>query len=63
MDDTYGLTEIAAEIAELQRQLDGAYQQRAETILAAVSEGHSLRDIGELLGISHTAVAKAIVGM
>jgi len=54
---------VADEIAELKRQLNAAYQQRAEAILAAVSDGHSLRDIAEFLGISHTAVAKPIVGL
>ena len=63
VDDTYGLGKIADEIAELQRQLNAAYERRAEAILAAVSDGHSLRDISEFLGISHTAVAKAIVGL
>ena len=63
VDDTYGFGDIADEIAELQRQLNAAYERRAEAILAAVSDGHSLRDISEFLGISHTAVAKAIVGL
>jgi DNA-binding NarL/FixJ family response regulator len=63
VDDTYGLGEIADEILSRQRQLDDAYKRRSETILEALSDGHSLREIAEFLGISHTMVAKAIVGL
>ena len=47
----------------LQKQLDDAYKRRSEAILAALSDGHSLRDVAELLGVSHTMVAKAIAGV
>jgi DNA-binding NarL/FixJ family response regulator len=63
VEDRYGLCDIADEILALQRQLDDAYKRRSETILEALSDGHSLRDIAEFLGISHTAVAKAIAGV
>jgi DNA-binding NarL/FixJ family response regulator len=63
VEDDYGLGKIADEITDLQRRLNSAYEQRAQAILEALSDGHSLRDIGELLGISHTMVAKAIVGL
>ena len=35
----------------------------AELVRAALSDGHSLRDVAELLGVSHTMVAKAIAGV
>jgi len=63
VDDTYGLGEIADALLARQRQLDDAYKRRFETILEALSDGHSLREIAEFLGISHTMVAKAIVGL
>ena len=63
MDDVYGLGEVADEIDDLRRQLEDAYESRVGAILEAMADGHSLREIAEHLRMSHTAVAKAIVGL
>jgi len=56
------LAEIAAEIEELRDQLDDAYARRADLITEALNYGNSLRDIAEVMGVSHTAVRKAMRG-
>jgi len=56
------LAEIAAEIEELRDQLDDAYARRADLIIEALNYGNSLRDIAEVMGVSHTAVRKAMRG-
>ena len=37
--------------------------KQARRLLHALSEGHSLHDVAELLGVSHTTVAKAVAGV
>ena len=59
--DDHGLSEIAAEIEDLQAQLDRARERRIEAILAAVDDGWRLHDIAEALGISQTEVRKVIL--
>ena len=61
MADDHGLSEIAAEIEDLQAQLDRARERRIQAILAAVDDGWRLHDIAEALGISHMEVRKAIL--
>jgi DNA-binding MarR family transcriptional regulator len=63
VDDVYGLGEVADEIANLRRQLEDAYESRVARIMAAMADGHSLREVAEHLRMSHTAVAKALDGM
>jgi DNA-binding NarL/FixJ family response regulator len=63
VEDTYGLSEVADELEDLQEQLRDAYASRVEAILEALADGHSLRDIATHLRISHTAVAKALDGV
>ena len=62
MDNGYGLGDIADEIDDLRQQLQDAYESRVETILEALADEHSLREIAEHLRMSHTAVAKALDG-
>jgi DNA-binding NarL/FixJ family response regulator len=63
VEETYGLSEVADELEDLQEQLRDAYASRVEAILEALADGHSLRDIATHLRISHTAVAKALDGV
>ena len=63
VDDVYGLGDIADEIDDLRRQLDDAYESRVARIMAAMADGHSLREVAEHLRMSHTAVAKALDGV
>jgi DNA-directed RNA polymerase specialized sigma24 family protein len=55
--------DLGNQIDGVKSELDTLYEMRADQIIEAVVEGYSLRDIAQALGISHTAVAKAIKDM
>ncbi|MCC5948105.1 MAG: hypothetical protein JJT89_06575 [Nitriliruptoraceae bacterium] len=51
---------LAAEVAQTAAQAREATTKRDELIRQAVREGGSLREVGELAGLSHSAVRRIV---
>lgn len=52
----------ARALREAGRRLAGQLERRDELVRQAAAEGGSLREIGELVGLSHTAVRYIVHG-
>jgi hypothetical protein len=50
----------AGELAQCQTQIEKWVAKRDKLVVAARSEGNSLRAIAEAVGLSHTAIAKIL---
>lgn len=54
-------TELARKLRRLGANVEKAVTERNTAILEAHAAGHSLRSIGEAVGISHVAVRKIVM--